>query len=150
MLLFFSLLMDSSRKNGRLRAAAGSLLPAGDFCGLATRTSETPSSHFRRTLSLGIMPGTRPPFQGDSLGDVFPGLFCLRPSGDSGFRRPGEVGYADTSLPPQTTMFLNRLSYIYAVRNCRCRLLNSKTRNSNVKPLMMQELNRNILNICPK
>ena len=34
-----------------------------------------------------MMPGTRPPFQGDSLGDVFPraeahGLFCFRPLGD--------------------------------------------------------------------
>jgi hypothetical protein len=42
---------------------------------------------FRRTFSLGIMPGTRTPFQGDSLGDVFPGLgpmlFCFRPLGDA-------------------------------------------------------------------
>src|SRR5438105_5469766 len=34
-----------------------------------------------------MMPGTRPPFQGDSLGDVFPraeahGLFCFRPLSD--------------------------------------------------------------------
>ena len=32
------------------------------------------SSCFRRMLSLGIMPATRPPLQDDSLRDVFPGL----------------------------------------------------------------------------
>ena len=50
--------------------------------------SETPSSRFRRTLSLGIMTGTRPPFQGDSSRGRLPraeahGLFCFRPSGDA-------------------------------------------------------------------
>ena len=49
--------------------------------------SETPSSRFRRTLSLGIMTGPRPPFQGDSSRGRLPraeahGLFCFRPSGD--------------------------------------------------------------------
>src|SRR5205823_7912808 len=33
-------------------------------------------------MPLGMMPGTRPPFQGDSLGDVFPGL---KPMGCSVF-----------------------------------------------------------------
>ena len=41
-----------------------------------------------RTLPLGLMPGNRSPFQGDSLGDSFPrakapGLFCFRPSGSA-------------------------------------------------------------------
>src|SRR5438270_310693 len=37
---------------------------------------------FDKRFSLGIMPGTRPPSQGDALGDVFPGL---KPMGCSVF-----------------------------------------------------------------
>src|SRR5438132_14354796 len=37
---------------------------------------------FDERFSLGIMPGTRPPSQGDALGDVFPGL---KPMGCSVF-----------------------------------------------------------------
>jgi len=45
----------------------------------------------------------RPPFQGDSLGDVFPGpnafgpgLFCFRPSGDGGMSKL----HLDATRPP--------------------------------------------------
>jgi hypothetical protein len=46
------------------------------------------------------MPGTRPPFQGDSLGDVFPraeahGLFCFRPLGDGKMSKLQAAGYAN-------------------------------------------------------
>ena len=54
-----------------------------------------------------MMPGTRPPFQGDSLGDVFPraeahGLFCFRPLGDgkmSKLKAPAQPEYDGRGRP---------------------------------------------------
>ena len=68
-----------------------------------------PEEELRETnviFGLGIMTGTRPPFQGDSLGDVFPGL---KPMGYSVFalrampnvQTPGAEGAKRLEPTPQ-------------------------------------------------
>src|SRR5438270_9259995 len=54
---------------------------------------------FDERFSLGIMPGTRPPSQGDALGDVFPGL---KPMGCSVFALWAirNVQTPDAGVPP--------------------------------------------------
>jgi len=62
----------------RIRPESTSSPPRGRFSPSAFRkdclTRASESSCFRPRLPLEITPGARPPFQGDSLGDAFPGL----------------------------------------------------------------------------